>query len=116
MQDIRKELDEEIKKNNYYVRGTRVLGNFFKKISIFVLLSGAFYSFLTGRIDYIVVFIINALIIFIFEYIILKKTDKGIDSYLKVRGFKDFINRVEVPKLKVLLKPYAIAFNYESNI
>ena len=52
-----------------------------------------------------------------------KKSNKGLEAYEKLRGFKKFIHKVETPKLKFLLKenpgyfdktlPYAIALNEE---
>ena len=89
--------------------------------SAFVFLIGVGFAFSMKRYDYAISLGISGLIAFVFGYIMPKKSQKGLEKYQILQGFADFIERVEKPKLKVLLKqdpsyfektiPFAIALN-----
>lgn len=122
--DARKELDELISSSNTYVSGTRTVGKVLKFSSIIFIIAGFFLSSLTGNFAYLFAFIINGIIAFVFGYIMPKKTDIGLKKFQHIKGLKEFMEKVEKPKLKMLLKddpnyfdktiPFAVALGIES--
>lgn len=120
MKQAKDELREEINRSEIYEGFSRQLGRFLKSTAAILLFAGIYLGASMHRMDFILAGIITSLIVFIFGYIMPKKTERGLKRYQKVNGFKEFINMVEEPKLKILLKkdpsyfdktlPYAVAF------
>lgn len=93
-----------------------------KLVKVFAIIMG-FVSFIVGmsykRIDIVVSLLATSVIIFVFSIILPKKTSKGLKVFQILSGFKDFVKKVEKPRLEMLLKedaayfdktlPYAIA-------
>ncbi|MCX8083936.1 MAG: DUF2207 domain-containing protein [Calditerrivibrio sp.] len=120
LQKVRNALNRDIENEELYFKDSKLLsllfllaGFGFLFVGFFVVgfwgLNGAVYLWLSG-------------IIMIFYGIIMpKKTIKGLDKYKKIVGFREFIKRTEVEKLKYLLSqdegyfdktlPYAISLN-----
>ncbi|BAI80599.1 conserved hypothetical protein [Deferribacter desulfuricans SSM1] len=126
MNEAREKLDSELTLQDYYDSTSKTLTaiSYVVAISLFIIgvISGIFF----GRLDYPISFILSSIIVFIFARIMPKKTTKGSKVYQLVEGFKEFIERVEKPKLKALLKedpnyfdkilPFAIALGIEEKV
>ena len=120
MEQAKKELNDEISNRHLYEPGTRLLGKIIMGAA-FIFLMGVGVSIALKRYDYSISLGISTIITFFFGYIMPKKSQRGLEKYRILQGFADFIERVEKPKLKVLLKqdpsyfektiPYAIALN-----
>jgi uncharacterized membrane protein YgcG len=121
MQVTRDLLEQEIKKEGYYEKGSRTMSNILKSISFAMLFGGIVLGFAGYGYDYTISLAISAVITFIFGYIMPKKTDKGLEKYQILKGFADFIEKAEKPRIKRLLEedpnyfektiPFAIALN-----
>lgn len=119
MKKAKKQLDEEMTFKDYYEPASRNLAKVTYILAIIMFMIGVMF----GRLDYLISFILSAIIFFIFARIMPKKTRRGLKIYQLVGGFKEFIERVEKPRLKRLLKkdpnyfdkilPYAIALGIE---
>jgi len=91
-----------------------------KSAAAILLFAGIYLGASLHRMDFIVAGVLTSIIVFIFGYIMPKKSDAGLKRYQKIKGFKDFIDMVEEPKLKIFLKkdpsyfdktlPYAVVF------
>jgi len=111
-------LDQEIESLQLYT-SSRTYGKLFSGLAII----SAFISFFAGitlkRLDLFISLAISSAIIFFFSRIMPKKTSEGLKIYKMLEGFKDFIERVDKVRLKMLLKedptyfdktlPYAIS-------
>lgn len=123
MNRAKKELETEVDKSEYYVKGSRGLGIFLIIISIAL----AFFAFASAQnafensIWQSIALFSSALIIFIFGLFMAKKTKKGTLLYQQLAGFREFVRSVEQDRLREFLKqdphyfdkilPYAIVFN-----
>ncbi|MGA1847193.1 DUF2207 domain-containing protein [Deferribacter abyssi] len=126
LNDAREQLENEMTLQDYYESTSQTLTTISYFISVVMFILGVGIGIFFQRIDYIVSFAISAAIIFIFARIMSKKTEKGTKVYQLVNGFKEFIERVEKPKLKILLKqdpnyfdkilPYAVALGIEDKV
>ena len=117
------ELEAEVDKSAYYVKGSLGLGCLFSFLSILMLIYGIVVLTGTwwGGTWYGIAFIAAAIIIMVFAAYMRKKTTKGTELYQKLLGFKEFITSVEKDRLKEFLKqdaqyfdkvlPYAIVFD-----
>ncbi|WP_273265037.1 DUF2207 domain-containing protein [Flexistipes sinusarabici] len=120
MKQAKEQLREEINKSGVYEGFSRQLGRLMKSAATIILFTGIYLGASLHRMDFIIAGVLTSVIVFIFGYIMPKKTDAGLKRYQKVKGFKDFINMVEEPKLKIFLKkdpsyfdktlPYAVVF------
>ena len=123
MNSAKKELEAEVDKSEYYVKGSRGLGIFLIIIGIAVACF-AFASAQNVFENYIwqpIALFSSALIIFIFGLFMAKKTQKGTLLYQQLAGFREFVRSVEQDRLREFLKqdphyfdkilPYAIVFN-----
>lgn len=123
MASAKKQLESEVDKSEYYVKGSRGLGIFLIIISIaivFIGISIAENGFGNALWQSLACFA-SALIIFIFGLFMAKKTKKGTLLYQQLAGFREFVRSVEQDRLREFLKqdehyfdkilPYAIVFN-----
>lgn len=123
MATAKQQLQTEVNKNDYYVKGSKDLGCLFIVVSIFL---GA-YGFITFLNEYnenrwkgIALFVSAAIVLF-FGFFMSKRTKKGTLLYQQLAGFKEFIRSVEKDRLREFLKqdehyfdkilPYAIVFD-----
>lgn len=123
MATAKQQLETEVNKSDYYVKGSKELGCLFIVASIFL---GA-YGFITFLNEYnenkwkgIALFVSAAMLLF-FGFFMSKRTKKGTLLYQQLAGFKEFIRSVEKDRLTEFLKqdehyfdkvlPYAIVFD-----
>jgi uncharacterized membrane protein len=123
MATAKKQLESEVNKNDYYVKGSKDLGCLFK----FLAIAFGIYGFITFQHGFdeqlwkgVALFLTGA-IVFLFSFFMSKKTKKGTLLYQQLAGFKEFIRSVEQDRLREFLKqdehyfdkilPYAIVFN-----
>ncbi|KAA0257342.1 DUF2207 domain-containing protein [Deferribacter autotrophicus] len=126
MNDAREQLNSEMTLQDYYESSSQTLTTISYFAAVVMFFIGIGSGVLFQRMDYLIALIISALITFIFARIMPKKTDKGAKVYQLVDGFREFIERVEKPKLKVLLKQdpnyfdkilsYAVALGIEDKV
>ncbi len=123
MNTAKSELEEEINKDEFYVKYSRVLGSFFTVLGFTILFAG-FISLISKweeKLWFGIAVVASAVIIIIFGLLMTKKTKKGTLLYQKLLGFKEFIKTVEKDRLQEFLKqdenyfdkvlPYAIVFD-----
>ena len=123
MSKAKRELETEVDRGAYYVKGSAGLGYLFLFLSFVMLVYGivALIGVFGGSIWNGVAFIAGAIITMIFGALMRKKTKKGTELYQKLLGFKEFIKSVEKDRLQEFLKqdehyfdkvlPYAIVFD-----
>lgn len=122
MNKAKEQLQSEIRKDDYYVKGSSCL------VSVFVFLSIAFIAYgisvligvMQGYTWFGISLIASGVIVLLFGLFMRKKTKKGTELYQKLLGFKEFIKSVEKDRLAQFLKedehyfdkvlPYAIVF------
>lgn len=126
MSTARTQLSAEIKRDNYYEKGSRTLGCLFPTFGFILLIFGVILlvSFWFENKWLGIAFILSAVVVLIFGFLMVKKTPKGNELYYKLLGFKEFIKSVEKDRLQAFLKqdpsyfekvlPYAIVFNLAS--
>jgi uncharacterized membrane protein YgcG len=119
----KKGLEREVRKNEYYVKGTREVGAAFVILAIllgaygFAVVVNEFYESLWHGIALLA----SAVLFLFFGLLMGKRTRKGTLLYEKLAGFKEFICLVEKDRLQEFLKqdehyfdkilPYAVVFN-----
>ena len=123
MNKAKSELESEVDKDDYYVRGSRGTGALFIIVGIISLAFGIMQLLNEENMNnwFGIAFIANGIIVFVFGLFMGKKTKKGTFLYQKLAGFKEFIKLVEKDRLQEFLKqdehyfdkvlPYAIVFN-----
>ena len=123
MNAAKAELEDEISKDDYYVKYSRGMVLFFLFTGIVMLLTGlaALVVEWQEKLWYGVGLAASGLITIIIGSLMSKKTRKGTELYQKLSGFKEFIKTVEKDRLQEFLKqdenyfdkilPYAIVFN-----
>jgi uncharacterized membrane protein len=123
MSKAKKELETEIDKGAYYVKGSRAFGCWFVFLGFALSVFGgiALFNHWSENIWYGIAFLASGLIIIGFGAYMTKKTKKGTELYQKLAGFKEFIQLVEKDRLREFLKqdenyfdkvlPYAIVFD-----
>ncbi len=100
----------------------------YKKLGINLVIFGIFmlsYGFTIHRWDLGFGIILSGIIVYLFAKIMPKKTSMGMILYNQLKGFKEFMEKVEKPVIQKLIKedqgyfsktlPYAIAFNIEKD-
>jgi uncharacterized membrane protein YgcG len=122
MAAAKNELEAEVDRNEYYVKGTRGLGMFLIIAGIAVAAFGvvALFNEYYENMWRGVALILSAIPLIFFGFIMSKRTRKGTLLYQQLAGFKEFIKSVETDRLKEFLKqdehyfdkilPYAIVF------
>ncbi|WP_022670233.1 DUF2207 domain-containing protein [Hippea alviniae] len=112
-------LDERIKEDNLYTKGSRGIGITLIFISM-IMLGFAGINFFDFNLSSAFAFLITAIICFVFGRIMPQKTSVGLKKYSAIKGFKEFMDRAEKDRLKRLLDEnpnyffdtlaYAVAF------
>lgn len=123
MNAAKKELEEEVDKDAYYVRYSRGMVYFFQVLGI-ALLGIGIYRLIKYWGDpywFPVALMTSGIIIIGFGIFMAKKTAKGNELYQQLAGFKEFIQKVEKDRLAQFLKedehyfdkvlPFAIVFD-----
>jgi len=123
MATAKQQLETEVNKNDYYVKGSKDLGCLFKFASIAFGIYG-FITFQNGFTENLwrgVALLVSGAIVFFFSFFMSKRTKKGTLLYQQLVGFKEFIRSVEKDRLREFLKqdehyfdkilPYAIVFD-----
>ena len=101
MSYAKESLNRYIKGKKVYERGTRGLSAFLMISSIFIL--GYAFTKTAQDTKSFIALLLTAIIVFIFGKIMPKKTKKGLEAYAAIRGFKEFMDKVEENRLKKLL-------------
>lgn len=118
-----KELLKEVKKHEYYVKGSRETGTIFIILGFIM----GIYGFSSAVNEFYenkwhgIAFFLSGVILIVFGFFMSKKTKKGTLLYQQLAGFREFIRTVERDRLREFLKqdehyfdkilPYAIVFN-----
>lgn len=122
MAKARGELVSEVDAGAYYVKYSRGIGCVFSLFGFGLLVYGLYclIAYWGNPVWLPVSFIASAIIIFVFAALMSKKTEKGTDLVEKLKGFKEFIKKVEKDRLALFLKenphyfdivlPFAIVF------
>ncbi|MBK8955390.1 MAG: DUF2207 domain-containing protein [Saprospiraceae bacterium] len=86
-----------------------------------VALANGVWCFFSGKIAFLVFTVVLAIVLMVFAYILLKRSQSGDMLYKEIRGLKKFIKLAEKDKLEFLVKedpsyfdailPYAVAFD-----
>lgn len=123
MNSAKSQLEKEVDKGAYYVKYSRGLGIFFIVVGIgLVILSiVSLISEWGESLFKPLSFFISGAITIGFAIPMPKKSKKGTELYQKLAGFKEFIEKVETPRLEQFLKedehyfdkvlPFAIVFD-----
>jgi uncharacterized membrane protein len=122
MNKAKAELESEIKKDQYYVKGSQGLVVLFVFLGVALTVYGAvvIFGILEGYTWFGISILTSGIISFVFGIFMRKKTTKGTELYQKLLGFKEFVKSVEKDRLAEFLKqdeqyfdkvlPYAIVF------
>ncbi len=94
-------LNRYIKDKEVYEKGTRGLSGFLMMSSIFIL--GYAFTKTAQDTKSFTALLLTAVIVFIFGKIMPKKTQEGLEEYAAIKGFKEFMDKVEEKRLKKLL-------------
>ena len=123
MNKAKKELEEEINQDDFYVKNSRGLKVFFCFIGILIFAFGIInvVSDWQEKLWLGIGLMASGIIIFVFGLFMTKKTKKGTALFQKLLGFKEFLTSVEKDRLQEFLKqdqnyfdkvlPYAIVFD-----
>ncbi len=106
MNETDKELHAYSKKQQFYVPGTRGFSTFLKIISFFILGIGIFASLFSGYswLQFQFCIVLSSGLVYLFGMIMPKRGHFGMDRYMELLGFREFIERAESDKLKGLLQ------------
>ena len=123
MAEAKKQLEREVNKQEYYVKGSREIGYAFV-VAGFII--GA-YGVVTLMDEYGeklwfgISLLLSALSLLFFGYFMSKRSRKGTLLYQQLAGFREFIRSVEKDRIRTFLKqdehyfdkilPYAIVFD-----
>lgn len=126
MSTAKTQLEADIKREDYFVKGSRNMGCLLPGLGFLILVAGIITLAYTWY-DYKwlgISILLLALPFMIFGFLMSKKTEKGTDLYYHLLGFKEFIKSVEKDQLKEFLKqddryfdkvlPFAIVFGLAS--
>ncbi len=118
MSEAKESLNSYVKYEDMYRKGTRALSKILMVTSLFIF--GFAFEQMGKNTPLFVALLLSAVIVFVFGKIMPKKTKKGLSEYAAVKGFKEFMDRVEKNRLKELLDTdpeyfyntlaYAVAF------
>ncbi len=124
MNSAKAELESQVDKGAYYEKGSRGMGCLLPILGFATLGFGIIYAakhWSDEPIWFSLAFALSGIIMMVIGYYMPKKTKKGTLLYQKLAGFKEFIQKVEKPRLEVFLKedphyfdtvlPYAIVFD-----
>ncbi len=123
MNKAKKELEAEVDRSAFYVKGSRGTGWLFLFIGMAMFIYGGF-NLITDwpqKLWLGIALMASAIITVVFGIFMGKRTEKGTELYQKLTGFKEFIKSVEKDRLQEFLKqdehyfdkvlPYAIVFD-----
>ena len=124
MNTAKTQLESEVDNKAYYIKGTRGAAGFLSLLGL-VLIGYGIYKMIKTWGDvpiwFSLSFILSGIITIIFGSRMTKKTKKGNELFMKLAGFKEFITKVEKPRLATFLKddpgyfdtvlPFAIVFD-----
>lgn len=115
----RKELAEYVENLNLYSFPSLIMRKALLTLFAPTLIIGILLGYI-GKVEISISFIISSFILLLFEKIMPKKNIKGQELYKNLIGFKNFLEKVEKPKIQKILSkkpdylneilPYAIAF------
>lgn len=124
MNSAKSQLESEVDNRAYYEKGSRGMVGLFVLLGLAMIGYGGYKMFKTWGdvpIWFNLSLILSGIIVIIFGSKMAKKTKKGNELYMKLAGFKEFITKVEKPRLQTFLKddphyfdtvlPFAIVFN-----
>lgn len=127
MNVAKQELEMEVDREEYYEKNSRGLGYFLGFMGLIAFGLGLYYLLMNwgfGIWKNLSV-AISGLITMFFAFVMAKKTQKGNELYAQLAGFKEFIKKVEQPRLEQFLKedshyfdkvlPFAIVFDLADN-
>lgn len=127
MKIAKEELEMEIDREEYYVKNSRGLGYAIGLVGLLMMGIGGYFLLKNwgfGIWKNLSV-VISGIISLPFAFFMAKKTNKGNALYAQLAGFKEFIKKVEQPRLEQFLKedpeyfdkvlPFAIVFNLTDN-
>lgn len=118
-------INNEIMNSDYFTDKSKF--NYWNSIWVIIVATiiNSIFCFLSGRMLFMAATIILAVILLVFAYVLLKRSERGDHLFKDVKGFKKFIDLAEKDKLEFLIKedpeyfdktlPYAIAFNLTKN-
>ncbi len=125
MEQARKELENYIHSMDFYHKSSKKLGKLFRYISILGVFGGIWF-FILKQEDIGFSLFISALILFLFSFIMPKKSSYGQSVYEIILGFRDFLEKVERPRIEKMLSknpeyfnevlPYAVALGVADKI
>ncbi|MEO7210233.1 MAG: DUF2207 domain-containing protein [Chitinophagaceae bacterium] len=126
MSTAKSQLEADIKREDYFVKGSRNMGCLLPGLGFLILVTGVILLAYTWY-DYKwlgISVLLFGLPIMIFVFLMSKRSEKGTDLYYHLLGFKEFIKSVEKDKLNEFLKqdahyfdkvlPFAIVFGMAS--
>ncbi len=119
MSRVRSELDRYVRAAELYEKGTRRISRLLMLIGLGVAVFGV-ERLVAGDTSGGIAYLVTGIEMIVFGRIMPKKTAEGLREYAAVKGFKEFMDRVEKNRLKVLLEEdpeyfystlaYAVAF------
>lgn len=124
MNSAKSQLEKEVDNKAYYKKGTRGAAGFLSLLGLVLIGYGGYKMVKTWgdeTIWFSLSFILSGIITIIFGSRMAKKSKAGNELYMKLAGFKEFITKVEKPRLAQFLKedpqyfdtvlPFAIVFD-----
>jgi uncharacterized membrane protein len=127
MKIAKEELEMEIDREDYYVKNSRGLGYAIGFVGLILMGVGGYFLLKNWGFGIWknLSLVISGIITLPFAFYMAKKTKKGNALYAQLAGFKEFIKKVEQPRLEQFLKedpqyfdkvlPFAIVFNLTDN-
>ncbi len=97
------EMQQYSKKQGFYSGFAHYLSVFFQFLSFLVFLVGILFSFVEpDMLQFFVGCTVSAVIIFLFSKIMIRKNLHATKLYSEIQGFKEFIVKAELDRLKIL--------------
>lgn len=103
MDNVRSQLDSSINSMGYYVKGSKEAGAGFIVLGV-AMIFGAFFIGVFTSVLFSASMIISGIMAIVFGAIMPKKSILGNEKYLIIKGFKEFLERAEKPKIEALMK------------
>ncbi len=122
IQKVRRLINKEISSEKLYTPGSRAIGKILSTVGFFVLFTTIFVFVSYGVYDSLAV-LADGIMMIIFGRIMPQKTEKGLEKFKVLKGFREFVEKVEKPVLEKMVKedpmyfskylPYAIILGVE---
>lgn len=114
-------INDAVMNSDYFTKkSVQIYWNSIWLIILTAVLNGV-YCFFSGRFLFLAISILLAILLVLFAYLLLKRSESGDESFKEIKGFRKFIRLAEKSKLEFLTKedpsyfdktlPYAVAFN-----